>query len=97
MKRSMPSDTKPVTIDQLIAEHGDRIVHARFSMASDDVAAMLEIKVMDRYLSTLRYISVDRRWHLQAYTVDARSHEPRNDDAVHRVLDFARSLDLLTP
>lgn len=97
MKRSMHIDTKPVTIDKLIAVHGDRIVHARFSMNSDDVAATLEIKVIDRYLSTLCYISVNHRWHLQAYTVDARIHEPRNNDAVHRVLDFARSVELPTP
>lgn len=93
----MHFNTKPVTINQLIAVHGDRIVHARFSMNSDDVATTLEIKVMDRYLSTLCYINVDHRWHLQAYTVDARIHEPRNDDAVHRVLDFARSVELPTP
>jgi|GEM_PF-5090083 len=93
----MQFNTKPVTIDQLIAVHGNRIVHARFSMDSNDVTATLEIKVMDRYLNTLCYISDGKRWYLQSYTVDARSHEPRNDEAVNYVLDFARSVKLPTP
>ena len=90
----MHFNTKPLTLDEVIAPHSDRIVHAHYSIDSADMLPTLEIKVADRYLTTLRYISADNRWHLQAYTLDASGYEPRNDDAVSHVLDAVRKMEL---
>ena len=88
----MHFNTKPLTVDEVITEHSDRIVHAHYSIDSADMMPTLIIKVADRYLTTLRYINVNNRWHLQACTLDASGYEPRNDDAVSRVLDAVRKM-----
>jgi molybdenum cofactor biosynthesis enzyme MoaA len=88
----MHFNTKPLTLDEVIAEHGDRIVRVHYSIDSADMLPTLVIKVTDRYLTTLRYINANNLWQLQAYTLDASIHEPRNDDAVRRVLDVVRKM-----
>ena len=90
----MQFNIRPLTIDEVIAEHGDRIVRVHYSIDSADMLPTLIIKVADRYLATLRYINANNHWHLQAYTVDSAEHEPRNDDAVRRVIDTVRKIGL---
>ena len=90
----MHFNTKPLTLDEVIAEHGDRIVRVHYSIDSADMMPTLIIKVADRYLATLRYINANNHWQLQAYTVDSAEHEPRNDDAVRRVLGVVRKMGL---
>ena len=83
---------RPLTIDEVIAEHGDRIVRVQCSIDSDSEFAELEIKAYYDFLTTLRYIGDGRIWQLQAYTVDSTEHESRNDAAVRRVIGTLRKM-----
>ena len=85
-------NTKPLTLDEVIAEHGDRIVRVHYSIDSDSEFAELEIKACYDFLTTLRYIGDGRIWQLQAYTVDSTEHESRNDAAVRRVIGALRKM-----
>ncbi len=91
---TMQFNIKPLTIDEVIAEHGDRIVRVQCSIDSDSEFAELEIKACYDFLTTLRYIGDGKIWQLQAYTVDSTEYESRNDAAVRRVLGALRKMGL---
>lgn len=90
---SIPFNTKRLTIDEIIAEHGDRIVRVQFSLDSDSAFAELEIKACYDFLATLRYIGNGNFWQLQTYTVDSTEHMYRNDIAVRRAFDMVRKME----
>lgn len=94
---TIPFNIRALTLDEVIAEHGDRIVRVIYRHDSDDVLPELEIKAYYNYafLTTLRYVSDGKHWRLQAYTADSSEHYPRNEVSTlesHRVLDAVRKM-----
>lgn len=92
----MRFNVKPLTTDELVAEHGDRIVCVKYILDSDEVLPTLEIKAYYDFLTTLRYISTGKHWRLQSYTVDSSEYYPRNYVSTREssyVLDMVRAVD----
>ena len=73
-------NTKPMTIDELIASHAGHIVGVGFAIDSESLIPSIAITTqMPSYQQKAVYVSSGHTWHLQSMSLDSTQYATQNE------------------
>lgn len=96
MNMQIDVNTSPMTLQELIDYHGDRLIAIYHEMDSKDSMLIsqltLHIAVPDHFTHEMTYVLLYDKYHLQKVCVNANPLPPHNLESIHQCIEAIKTM-----
>jgi hypothetical protein len=89
-------NTSPMTFQELIDYHGDRIIAISHEMDSKDPVLIpqltLHIAVPDHFTHEMTYVFLNDKYYLQRVCIDSHALPPRNLESIQQCIEMIKTM-----
>lgn len=96
MNMQIDVNTSPMTLQELIDYHGDRLIAIYHEMDSKDSMLIpqltLHIAVPDHFTHEMTYVLLYGKYHLQRVCIDSHSFPPHNLEVIQQCIEAIKAM-----